>query len=162
MADHDREAQTGPELPPTIAQTHREALALAREASAVIADRARVTRFTMSMEGQAIYAAETLRMSSRILHVVAWTLNRKAVAAGEISESEAAAPSRRLGGEEVCLAEPVGDLGLLPPPIRHLIETSGALYERVLRLERMMLDRAPQDGLPPVRAMQERLRDLEP
>lgn len=159
--DLDQDGPYGDGLPPMIARTHDEALDLARRACGVIADPNAGARRSMSMEGHAVYAAETLRMSSRILHVIAWTLNRKAVAAGEISEKEAATPDRQLGGEDVCLADPVGDLDLLPKPIRSVIRSSDALYQRVLRLQDMMLADAQDDGAPSVHALWRRIEDYD-
>ncbi|GIX17885.1 MAG: hypothetical protein KatS3mg119_2071 [Rhodothalassiaceae bacterium] len=90
-----------------------------------------------AFDRQAAYATETLRLSSRIMHVVAFAMNRRALADGEIDEKEALSPERRLGGASVCLAEPAGDLADLPPAVRTLWEESAALYRRALQLERI-------------------------
>ena len=100
----------------SIQRTHREALTLAEQARNYIACRGPALRRALPVDGQAIYAAESMRMSSRIIHVIAWTLTQKAVAAGELARDEASDPEWRLGGEAVCLAEPMGDLELLPEP----------------------------------------------
>jgi len=126
--------------------TYREAMDLAVQARAYIAERAPAIRATMSGESEAVYAAETMRMSTRIMHVVAWALNRKALAAGEIDESEAGAPGRRLGGEEVCVAAPIGDLRVLPDPVQEMVLASRDLYDRAARLERLLDDAGAEDS----------------
>ncbi len=122
----------------SIQRTHREALALAEQARNYIACRGPELRQVLPVDGQAVYAAESMRMSSRIIHVIAWTLAQKAVAAGEIGRDEACDPEWRLGGEAVCLGEPIGDLDLLPAPMQEMIEDSERLYRRVKRLDDML------------------------
>ncbi|RMF68438.1 MAG: DUF1465 family protein [Alphaproteobacteria bacterium] len=90
-----------------------------------------------AIDRQAAYATETLRLSSRIMHVVAFAMNRRALANGEIDEVEAMRPERRLGGASVCLADPVDDIAMLPPAVRDLWAESAALYRRAQQLERM-------------------------
>jgi len=127
--------------------TYREALDLAVQARAYIAERADTRRGLQTAgEADAVYAAETMRMSTRIMHVVAWVMNRKAVYAGEIDRAAALAPDRRLGGESVCRAAPVGDLRLLPAPVQEMIALSCDLYERAARLERLLDDAGAEDS----------------
>lgn len=128
-----------------IDDTYREAMDLALQARAYIFERAPALRAAMTSESEAVYAAETMRMSTRIMHVVAWALNRKALAAGEIDESEAETPERRLGGEEVCAAAPVGDLRVLPDPVQEMVLASRDLYDRAARLERMLETKGPEN-----------------
>ncbi len=122
----------------SIQRTHQEALALAEQARNYIACRGPELRQLLPVDGQAIYAAESMRMSSRIIHVIAWTLTQKAVAAGELGRDEACDPEWRLGGEAVCLGEPMGDLELLPEPMQEMIADSERLYRRVKRLDEML------------------------
>jgi len=66
------------------------------------------------------------------MHVIAWLLTRKAVAAGEISEAQAAAPERRLGRAQS--SDPDMTSGL-PETARQIIAATADLYERVARLD---------------------------
>jgi len=125
--------------------TYRAAMELAQRARAYISDRAGDTLGTPPGEAEAVYAAETMRISTRIMHVVAWAMNRKAVAAGEIDEAEARGPDRRLGGEAICRAAPVGDLRALPEPVQEMVAASRDLYDRAARLEHL-LDTAHETG----------------
>lgn len=143
----------------SVEKTHRDALALAVSAQAFIADGRAADG--LSSTAQTVYAAETLRMTSRITHVVAWTLNRKALDAGEIDAEAAATDERRLGGAEVCLAAPAGDIRILPEPLRALLEDSRRLYERARRLERMLVEKASAANASPVRALWQRLEGLD-
>ncbi|RMD86770.1 MAG: DUF1465 family protein [Alphaproteobacteria bacterium] len=145
----------------SIEKMHREALALAEQARSYIAWQRSLPQHAVPLEGRATYAAESLRMSTRIIHVVAWTLAQKAVAVGEISSEEARGSEYCLGGEGVCLADPVGDLDLLPAAIQEMIERSERLYRRVQRLDDM-LDRAKSGAptsAPPVHDIWQRIDD---
>ena len=104
-----------------------------------------------AIDRQAAYATETLRLSSRIMHVVAFAMNRRALANGEIDEAEAMRPERRLGGASVCLAQPVDDVAKLPPAVRDLWAESADLYRRAQLLERMTAAAAAARA--PARAM---------
>lgn len=127
--------------------TYREAVDLALQARAYISDRAGARRgVEAGSAAEAVYAAETMRMSSRIMHVVAWAMNRKALSAGEIDAAAAQDPDLRLGGESVCRAAPVGDIRCLPAPVQDMIATSRDLYERAARLERLLDDAGAENG----------------
>ncbi|MBZ6377809.1 hypothetical protein B5C34_03015 [Pacificimonas flava] len=88
------------------------------------------------------FSCESLRVTTRLMHAVSWLLNRKAVAAGELSEEEGLSPERRLGraGDAACDEE---TLGALPDRAREIIEASRDLYERVKRLDATLAEDAP-------------------
>ncbi|MFQ5346493.1 MAG: DUF1465 family protein [Rhodothalassiaceae bacterium] len=145
-----------------IEKTHREALALAEQARSYIAWQRSLPQHAVPLEGQPTYAAESLRMSTRIIHVVAWTLAQKAVAAGEITREDARGTEYCFGGERVCLAEPVGDLDLLPAAMQEMIARSERLYRRVQRLDGMLdsaADKAAAASSPPVHGLWQQLDD---
>ena len=66
------------------------------------------------------------------MHIIAWLLTRRAVAAGEISEEQAAAPERRLGRSQASDPDLVSGL---PEAARGIIAATSDLYARVLRLD---------------------------
>ena len=98
-------------------------------------------------------SCESLRMSTRLMHVVAWLLMQRAVRAGEVSAESATAPHNRLGPSPDC------DMALvdqLPLPARRLIEASLRLHDRVRQIEDARLAPPPVSA-PPVHAMFDRL-----
>jgi regulator of CtrA degradation len=94
------------------------------------------------------FSCESLRVTTRLMHIIAWLLTRRAVAAGEISEEQAAAPERRLGRSQASDPDLVNGL---PEAARHIIAATGDLYARVLRLDdvvdRTMPIQSPARGL---------------
>lgn len=102
------------------------------------------------------FSCESLKITTRLMHVVAWLMVRKAVEAGELTASEAIVPARRLGR--------AGDAGgqdvrqdLLPPRARSLMAASIDLYDRVKRLDAQLGGDAP-DASDDARARLDRLR----
>ncbi len=94
------------------------------------------------------YSCESLRVTARLMHIIAWLLVRRGVAAGEISDVQAAAPERRLGRAQA------GDpdiVACLPQPAREIIDATDELYERVRRLDgeldRVLPPPSPARGL---------------
>lgn len=84
-------------------------------------------------------ARETTRLVSRIGYCIAWLLARRAALAGEVAVDGES--SWRLGGREVCLAEPdPGELGAaaLPHRLAELLGRSADLYRRLERLDRAL------------------------
>ena len=87
------------------------------------------------------FSCEALRVTSRLTQVMAWLMLQRAVQGGEISPEEACEESNRLSGREVCLeTAAVGDMSL-PSGLRSLLDRSYHLYQRVSRLEEMIVDR---------------------
>lgn len=112
-----------------------EAMLLADEARSYFDVIGREDRDELDPTQRVGFSCESLRVTSRLMHIIAWLLTRRAVAAGEISEAQAAASERRLG------RSPGGDPAILdglPEAARQIIEATADLYARVLRLDAEM------------------------
>jgi regulator of CtrA degradation len=98
------------------------------------------------------FSCESLKVTTRLMHVIAWLLTQRAVLTGELPERDAMDHSRRLG------SAPVTDPALLdrlPPAAAALVSASIDLHRRVARIEEGRTGkRAPAS---PARAMMERL-----
>ncbi len=93
------------------------------------------------------FSCEALRVTSRLTQVMAWLMLQRAVQEGEISAEEACLEGNRLSGQDVCL-DTVGVAdGNLPSGLRSLLERSYHLYQRVSRLEQMVLTRVDKRSL---------------
>ena len=80
-------------------------------------------------------SCESLRLTTRIMHVIAWLLMQRAVEAGEVAPSDALLPTNRLGpnpGDGLDYRE------RLPVEAQKLIEASERLYARVARMDSLM------------------------
>ena len=109
-----------------------EAMVLADEARAYFDDHGRDDREALDPIIRVSFSCESLKVTTRLMHVVAWLLTRRAVEAGEIDALEARALSRRLGIAPV--SEPAA-VEQLPALARSLVDASADLYARVARLD---------------------------
>lgn len=98
-------------------------------------------------------SCESLRLSTRLMHVIAWLLTQRAIRAGEIPAEAARVEHNRLGESPEC--DPAL-LSQLPYAARDLIGASLRLHERARQIEEARL--APvHAGPPPVHALFDRL-----
>jgi regulator of CtrA degradation len=86
-------------------------------------------------------SCEALRVTSRLTQVMAWLMLQRAVCEGEISASEACEERHRLSGHSVCLDSAASNDDALPPGLRSLLRRSLNLYQRISRLEEMVIAR---------------------
>ena len=78
------------------------------------------------------FACESLKVTTRIMHIVAWLLTQRAVESGEISWTQGRRPERRLGNAQD--SDPLV-VGQLPETAQRLIRSSSDLYARVRRID---------------------------
>lgn len=142
--------------PRLIESLYTEAMVLADEARAYFDEQGRDERTTLSPFVRVGFACESLKVTTRIMHIVAWLLTQRAVEAGEIGGADGRRPERRLGkandSDPLVVAQ-------LPEAAQRLVNASADLYARIQRLdEGQMADDPPAS---PARALMGRLeRDL--
>lgn len=149
----------GPEAritPRLIDALYTEAMILADEARAYFDDAGRDDRQLLEPFARVGFACESLKVTTRIMHIVAWLLTQKAVESGEIRSADGRRPERRLGHANDSDPDVVAQL---PEAAQKLITASADLYSRIQRLdEGQMIDEPAQS---PARALMGRLeRDL--
>ena len=149
MAQNNGQIQLTPKL---IASLYTEAMVLADEARSYFDRQGREERDRLDPLLRVGFACESLKVTTRLMHVIAWLLTQRAVEAGELSRLEARRPARRLGeapeSDEVVLAK-------LPDPARNLVESSRDLFARVQRLDESRPDADAQAS--PARSLLSRL-----
>ena len=129
MTQDDGRFQLTPKL---IGSLYTEAMILADEARSYFDRQGREERDELDPILRVGFSCESLKVTTRLMHIIAWLLTQRAVEAGELSPLQARVPTRRLGDA------PVTDEALLPKlpePARALIESSRDLYARVQRLD---------------------------
>src|SRR3569623_2511024 len=129
-----------PRTPKRSGALYTEAMVLADEARFYFDSAGRDDRDSLDPFARVGFSCESLKVTTRLMHVIAWLLTQRAVEAGELSRAQAAAPSRRLG------EEPESDESLLPrlpEQARALIEARRDLFARVRRLDERAVTRAP-------------------
>ena len=135
---------------------YTEAMLLADEARAYFDEAGREERDALEPFARVGFACESLKVTTRIMHIVAWLLTQRAVETGEIRAADGRRPERRLG--HATNSDPLV-IGQLPPAAQRLVTASADLYARVERLDQEEVDAAPVQS--PARALMGRLeRDL--
>jgi regulator of CtrA degradation len=129
MAQEDGRIQLTPKL---IGSLYTEAMVLADEARSYFDRQGREERDTLDPILRVGFACESLKVTTRLMHIIAWLLTQRAVESGELSPLEARRPARRLG------EAPESDdavVARLPDAARALVEASQELFARVQRLD---------------------------
>ena len=138
--------------PKLIDSLYTEAMLLADEARSYFDDAGREERQLLDPFARVGFACESLKVTTRIMHIVAWLLTQRAIDTGELQLSDGRRPERRLGKAQE--SDP-GVVDSLPPAAKRLINASSDLYSRVRRLdEGQLMDEPPQS---PARALMGRL-----
>jgi len=131
---------------------YTEAMLLADEARAYFDEGGRADREALSPMERVGFSCESLKITTRLMHVVAWLLTQRAVEAGELTRREALDPSRRLGPAPMTDPAVRADL---PRAAGALVVASADLHRRVARLDAAMEADAPPPS--PARTIQDRL-----
>lgn len=131
---------------------YSEAMLLAEEARAYFDEVGRAHREVLDPLIRVSFSCESLKVTTRLMHIIAWLLTQRAVQAGELSAREALDPMRRLGDA------PITDdvlLDLLPARARSLIESSADLHRRAALLDNAQ--EAQVSGASPALSLQKRI-----
>ena len=131
---------------------YTEAMLLADEARSYFDDAGRDDRDQLDPFTRVTFACESLKVTTRIMHIVAWLLTQRAIESGEIPFAEGRRPERRLGNAQDSDPETIARL---PAPAQRLVNASADLYARVKRLDDGSIADAPPQS--PARALMGRL-----
>jgi regulator of CtrA degradation len=149
MAQDEAQLELTPRL---VGSLYTEAMLLADEARSYFDRLGREERDGLDPVLRVGFSCESLKVTTRLMHVIAWLLTQRAVEAGELSAAQAQRPSRRLGDE------PLSDdeiLARLPETAQSLVAASRDLFARVRRLDEAGPETRPRPS--PARGLLSRL-----
>jgi regulator of CtrA degradation len=130
-----------------------EAMVLADEARSYFDTQGRDDRLVLDPRDRVGFSCESLKVTTRLMHVIAWLLTQRAVGAGELSAAQAGESERRLGSAP----ETDGELfPRLPQAAAELVRASEELYGRVSRLDAGSFGEEPLGS--PARSLLSRLQ----
>jgi regulator of CtrA degradation len=157
MSDVTSLGQGGSRITPRLVESlYTEAMLLADEARTYFDVAGRSERDGLDPFVRVGFACESLKVTTRLMHIIAWLLTQRAIETGEISPVAGQRPERRLGhagDSDPAVVEQ------LPPAARALVASSVDLYGRVKRLDEEAVSDQPVSS--PARALMGRLeRDL--
>ena len=130
---------------------HVEAMVLADEARGYFDQLGRDERDALAALSRVAFSCESLKVTTRLMHVIAWLLTQRAIDAGEMQPREALDGNRRLGHAPQFDADLVA---ALPQRARALVEASANLHRRVGLLDAAQVDAVAPS---PVQRLHDRL-----
>ena len=149
MAIEEARSRMTPRL---IDSLYVEAMVLADEARAYFDRNGRDDRMALDPLVRVGFSCESLKVTTRLMHIIAWLLTQRAVEAGELTPIQARKPARRLG--DATDSDPLL-LEQLPGAALQLVQASSELYARVRRLDEGSGGIEPQPS--PARSLLSRL-----
>lgn len=153
MDDSNEHSEPESRITPRLVDSfYTEAMVLADEARSYFDEAGRDDRGTLDPYVRVAFACESLKVTTRIMHIVAWLLTQRAIESGEITYREGQRPERRLGNAQ---ASDPALVERLPQAARRLVNASADLYARVRRLDEGTVSDEPP--LSPARALMGRL-----
>ncbi|HEY5070952.1 MAG TPA: DUF1465 family protein [Caulobacteraceae bacterium] len=140
--------------------TFQEGMDLVDETALYLDGAGRQDSKLLSRNAALAYAAESMRLTTRLMQVASWLLVQRAVREGDMAPEAASQEGYRLGAEAA--AGPKTELVRegLPGALTRLLERSARLHERICHLDRRMyLDTQGSDA--PTHPVLEQLERLK-
>ncbi|WP_033920036.1 DUF1465 family protein [Sphingomonas sp. 37zxx] len=129
-----------------------EAMVLADEARDYFDEGGRQDREGLDPLTRVSFSCESLKITTRLMHIIAWLLTQRAVAAGELTLRDALDRSRRLGGAPA--SDPAA-IAAMPEGAATLVRASIDLHRRAGLLDEAQA--RPLFAPSPARSMMDRL-----
>jgi regulator of CtrA degradation len=127
------------------AKLYREGMALVEETADYLDRQGRMEAKQLTPPASLAYTSESIKLTTRLTQLASWLLVRRAIAAGEITPSEAHTHRHRVTLIPQSTSRPDG-FNALPETFMRLVSESHRLYERILRLERLMNEGYTETG----------------
>ncbi len=153
MTDSEQAPEAEARITPRLIDAlYTEAMLLADEARSYFDDAGQKDREPLDPFTRVAFACESLKVTTRIMHIVAWLLTQRAIESGEIGIRDGRRPERRLGHAQETDPQIVERL---PGAAQRLIGASADLYARIKRLDEGQI--ADEPAASPARALMGRL-----
>jgi regulator of CtrA degradation len=124
-----------------------EAMVMADEARAYFDSQGDLDRDSLEIMARVSFSCESLKVTTRLMHIIAWLLTQRAIHNGELRGSDLSDPQHQLGASAKSDPEVVARF---PFAARALIDASQDLYDRVARLQNSL--ETGRGGMPHVAA----------
>ncbi|MCB1478179.1 MAG: DUF1465 family protein [Tepidamorphaceae bacterium] len=113
----------------------REGMSLLEETADYLDGPGRDDSRDLSRVGSLSYAAESMKLTTRLMQMASWLLLHRAVNEGEMTHKQAAREKAKVKLQDIGGAEKSSGFDELPEPLRELIARSIRLQERIQRLD---------------------------
>lgn len=116
----------------------REGMGLVEAAAAYLDSAGRDEAKALARTGALAYAAESMRMTTRLMQIASWLLLQRAVNQGEMTRSQAASDRHRVKLSQQELASSPEVFARLPQKLRELAIHSVRLQARIIHLDALL------------------------
>jgi regulator of CtrA degradation len=116
----------------------REGMTLVEEAAAYLDGPGRDEAKTLPRDASLSCAAESMRLTTRLMQLASWLLLQRAVNEGELTLVQAASEKRKVKLSNQESASPAEALHKLPQTLRDLVFASLRLQARIIHLDRLL------------------------
>ena len=142
----------------------REGMTLVEDAASYLDGEGREEAKTLPRAVSLAYAAESMRLTTRLMQIASWLLLQRAVNQGEMTRSQAASERHRVKLSQQDFASNAELFGALPEKLRQLTIHSIRLQGRVIHLDQLIYASTVQypGSASPVGQQLARLRDAFP
>ena len=138
-------------------RTFQEGMDLVEETAGYLDGAGRQESKQLSRNVALAYAAQSMRLTTRLMQVASWLLVQRAVREGDMPAINACDDRYRLSSEAASHPETIAEV--LPGGLQQLLDRSERLFERVRHLDRRMyVEMSATEGANPVANQLDRLR----
>lgn len=113
-----------------------EGMALVDETAVYLDGAGRVEAKAMSKAAATLYAAESMRLTTRLMQVASWLLLQRAANQGDMSRAQVEAEKVKVRLEGLGSARQSPQYAELPETFRHIVERAMKLERRIAMLDR--------------------------
>ena len=140
-------------------RTFQEGMELVEETASYLDGEGRQESKLLSRNAALAYAAESMRLTTRLMQVASWLLVQRAVREGDMAPAAACEDRYRLNAEDVSRSDADAARAELPRGLTGLADRAERLYERVRHLDkRMYLESRTSEPSNPVLNHMDRLK----
>jgi regulator of CtrA degradation len=140
-------------------RTFQEGMELVEETASYLDGEGRQESKLLSRNAALAYAAESMRLTTRLMQVASWLLVQRAVREGDMAPAAACEDRYRLNADDITKAEAEAARAELPRGLTRLADRAERLYERVRHLDRRMyLESQTEEPANAVRSHLDKLR----
>jgi regulator of CtrA degradation len=139
----------------------REGMLLVEEAAAYLDGDGRDDSKMLPRAEALAYAAESMRLTTRLMQLASWLLLQRAVNEGEMTQTQAASEKNKVRLSTQDMASRPDVFAKLPEPLKDLVTQSMRLQARIIHLDQLIYAKTiegPAEPPSPLAAERERLR----
>lgn len=125
---------------------YNQGMGLVEETAAYLDGDGRAAAKGLSRTAATLYAAESMRLTTRLMQVASWLLLQRAANSGEMTREQVASEKQKVRLDTVSVREDTPGWGDLPESFRHLVGRSLSLQSVVRRMDEEVYGGSSADG----------------